>query len=198
MGGSVHLVVDEGKKETVLPRIVRAAVRLFVAKGIDGATTRDIAAEARVSEGALYRHFKSKTELAWHIFSTHVTQLALELTARVSSAKDMKDKIRSYISYCFESFETHQELFTYLIIAEHRELERFPDTQAHPGTVAMAMLEAGQKSGDLKKMDLRVATSLLFGSLHRLCLLRIYGSLKTDLRRLTDDVTESLWSALKR
>lgn len=190
--------VEEGKAGTVLPRIVRAAVKLFVAKGIDGTTTRDIAAEARVSEGALYRHFKSKNELAWTIFSTHVNRFSMELTARVSGESSFKSKIRSYISTCFESFEENPDLFTYLIISEHRELSKFPSTHVHPGNVAWDLMKEGQRAGALRPMDYFTAGSLLFGAVHRLCLVRSYGAVEEDLRTKTDDLAEGLWNALKK
>jgi AcrR family transcriptional regulator len=52
------------------PRIERAALEVFVREGVDAATTRAIAAQAGVSEGALYRHFRSKDELATSLFMT--------------------------------------------------------------------------------------------------------------------------------
>ena len=61
----MKFIVDAAKTKTVLPRVMRAAVRLFVAKGIDGTTIKDIAAAGGGSEGALYRHFQSKEELAY-------------------------------------------------------------------------------------------------------------------------------------
>lgn len=43
--------------------IVRAARTLFAEKGFDGATTRDLANAAGVSEALLYKHFPSKDSL---------------------------------------------------------------------------------------------------------------------------------------
>jgi AcrR family transcriptional regulator len=43
--------------------LVEAALRVFIARSYRGATTAEIAREARVSEPILYRHFPSKREL---------------------------------------------------------------------------------------------------------------------------------------
>lgn len=43
--------------------IIKAALPVFAEKGFDGATTRDIAAAAGVSEALLYRHFPGKEAL---------------------------------------------------------------------------------------------------------------------------------------
>jgi AcrR family transcriptional regulator len=194
----MRLILDPSKADTVLPRVIRAALRLFVEKGIDGATIKDIAGKAGVSEGALYRHFKSKNELAWHIFTVHLNRFALELTEQVSRAQGSRDKIRAYIAYCFQAFEEDRDLFTYLISSEHRELDRFPKTHVHPGHVALRLIEDGQKAGELRKMPVPVAASILLGAVHRLSLVRIYGTIPEDLRRHEDVVADALWQSLRK
>lgn len=48
--------------------ILNAAARLFARKGISGATMADIAREADLSAGAIYRYFSSKEELLRAVF----------------------------------------------------------------------------------------------------------------------------------
>jgi AcrR family transcriptional regulator len=59
----VHMVT--GRRTTVVRRrqIVSAARRLIVKYGSEHVTVRRIAKEIGVSEGAIYRHFKSKKEI---------------------------------------------------------------------------------------------------------------------------------------
>jgi AcrR family transcriptional regulator len=45
------------------PQIVAAARRLFARRGYDATTTREIAAEAGVSDALIYRHFRGKEAL---------------------------------------------------------------------------------------------------------------------------------------
>src|SRR5471032_2793029 len=53
-------------------RIDDAAIDLFIHMGVDAATTKLIAKAAEVSEGAIYRHYRSKDELALTLFmATH-------------------------------------------------------------------------------------------------------------------------------
>src|SRR3954466_8351143 len=44
-------------------RLLAAAARVYARVGLNGATTRGIAAEAGVNEVTLFRHFKSKDRL---------------------------------------------------------------------------------------------------------------------------------------
>jgi AcrR family transcriptional regulator len=193
----MHLIVDPTKENTILPRVIRAALTLFVRQGIDGTTTKEIARAAEVAEGALYRHFPSKNDLAWTLFYTHLDQFTRELSAAVAAEASTAGKIRAYVSYCLTSFEEDQELFTYLILSEHRELRKYSEILNHPGHVAVDIMAGGQKRGDLKSMDVFIGASILLGSIHRLCLAKIYGSIEAPLHDHQTTVFESLWAALK-
>ena len=49
---------------TTKAKIERAALTLFAEHGIDGVSTKQIAKKAGISEGAIYRHFSGKEDLA--------------------------------------------------------------------------------------------------------------------------------------
>lgn len=59
--------------------IAEAARGVFVAKGLDGARTADIASAAGVTETVLYRHFASKEEIFEEAILVPVERLASEL-----------------------------------------------------------------------------------------------------------------------
>ncbi len=68
--------------------ILRAAIHLFAEKGFRGATTRELAAAAGITEPVLYRHFRTKRDLYTAIIeakadeaSSHAADLA-ELARR--------------------------------------------------------------------------------------------------------------------
>ncbi|MBM3650754.1 MAG: helix-turn-helix transcriptional regulator, partial [Alphaproteobacteria bacterium] len=53
-----------GKAEETKSRLERAALTLFVARGVAETTTKEIAMAASVAEGTIYRYFPSKEQLA--------------------------------------------------------------------------------------------------------------------------------------
>ncbi|MEW6088026.1 MAG: helix-turn-helix domain-containing protein [bacterium] len=193
----MNLIINDNKKNTLLPKIMRAAVNLFIKKGVNATTTKDIAKKAKVAEGSLYRHFKSKDELAWHIFSANLNEFSQNLIKAVENKKNAKDKIKIFISQSLASFEKDRVLFTYMLISEHRELNKFPKNFIHPGHVALKIIEEGQKKGELKKINIYVAGSIFVGSLIRLCAVRMYGNIKDDIRNYEEDIFSSIWNALK-
>lgn len=54
--------------------ILRSAARLFARKGISGATMQEIANEADLSAGAIYRYYSSKEELLHAVFEEATTR----------------------------------------------------------------------------------------------------------------------------
>ena len=69
-------------------RIEKAAIRLFVDKGVTETSVRDIARAVDISEGALYRHFVSKDELVWAVFERHYVEFAGRLDALATGRDD--------------------------------------------------------------------------------------------------------------
>ena len=57
--------------------IEEAAIRLLATKGLAATTIRDIAAAAGVAEGALYRHYSGKDDMAWRLYCREVAAFTI-------------------------------------------------------------------------------------------------------------------------
>ena len=176
---------------------MRTAIHLFVKKGIHGTTIKDIAREAKVAEGALYRHYKSKEELAWQLFTTNLSQFTAELMAKVYPETTAKKRIQIFVEESFKAFESDPELYSYLILQEHNELDKYSQSYVHPGHVVTKIIEDGQKTGEIRAGDPYVLGSMFVGGVIRICVVKMYGNIKKDLQSLTNSVTEMIWAMLK-
>ena len=54
--------------------IIRAAKQMFVQQGYASTTISQIASEAEMATGTLYRYFKSKDELIWAVSHEHIEE----------------------------------------------------------------------------------------------------------------------------
>ena len=61
--------------EETRQKILEAVEKLILLRGLSRVTTREIARETGLSEGALYRHFKQKDEIFFAIMRKHLPTL---------------------------------------------------------------------------------------------------------------------------
>ena len=127
-------------------RIERAALTLFVEKSIEGVSTKSISEYAGVSEGLLYRHFKSKSDLARILMKTIHIRLT-ELVRRHMNqtlAAAVSDIVNDYVALADEDWP----LFAYHLLYMHR----FPNLSDEDGPLRAAadLVRFNQAAGRLR------------------------------------------------
>jgi len=90
--------------------ILKAAERVFAAKGYHAATVEEIATEAEFAVGTLYNFFGSKEELYREVINGVIGQLYAEAQQRVLSRDDPEQAIAAAIEVDLEYLERHRGL----------------------------------------------------------------------------------------
>src|SRR5215471_20243491 len=103
----------------VKDKVDEAAVGLFAARGVDGVSIAEIAAAAGVSQGALYRHYASKEELGWALFSTAYLRTGEELDRIRASKAEFGDAVTSMVAHFCALFDADTALFRFMLITQH-------------------------------------------------------------------------------
>ncbi len=142
------VITDErgvtAKAGTAKARIERAALTLFVERSIEGVSTKSIAASAGVSEGLLYRHFKSKDDLSRTLMKTIHDQLTILVRAHSAQSLDsaVSDIVRDYAALA----DNDWSLFAYHLLYMHR----FPNlAEDGPLRAAAELVRFNQGAGRL-------------------------------------------------
>ena len=101
-------------------RIERAALTLFVEKSIEGVSTKSISEYAGVSEGLLYRHFKSKSDLSRILMKTIHDRLTDLVRGHMNQplAAAVSDIVKDYVELADEDWP----LFAYHLLYMHLSL----------------------------------------------------------------------------
>lgn len=176
--------------------VMDAALKLFVEKGIEGTTTREIAQLAKAGEGTMFRHFESKEELAWHLFHENLTVFMGQLKEGLAKETTAKGRIRSMVSAGFNLYETDPTLCSFLLLTEHSAARRMAPGYETPLDLMAAVIVAGQKTGEIRPIDTHMAVALVFGAIIRVPFLRRSGWIERDLREAVDEVTDSVWKMI--
>jgi AcrR family transcriptional regulator len=95
-------------------QILRAAIRVFEAKGYERATTKEIADEADVSEGVLYYYFESKRDLLLHLVRAYDETVIAEME-ELKTAGDIRSFLRNILLKRFSDIDEQRQLFNAVI-----------------------------------------------------------------------------------
>jgi AcrR family transcriptional regulator len=178
-------------------RLTRVALELFVRQGVAETTIKHIAAAAKLSEGALYRHYPSKDELAWQLFATHFTGLARELDAIQGQHPTTRAKLEAMIRHFCRFFDRDPTLFTYLLVTQHGQLKRVTADMPNPTEVVRRVIADGMRRRDVPKVDPEVATLIVMGIVLQVAVGRMYGRIASDLEPLAGRLVAAAWGALR-
>jgi AcrR family transcriptional regulator len=194
---NVHYYKPMRDGKATKARISRAALELFVEKGVAEASVRDIAAAAEVAEGTLYRHFTGKDELAWDLFANNFAALAGELDRLQREQDSLAGKLTVMVEHFCTFFDHDSVLFSYLLLAQHDFLKRVPPDMPNPVDVVHQAIWRAMAEGELPRGDAAVAAAMVMGIVLQSAVFKIYGRITTSLTNLADNLTRACLRVLK-
>jgi len=131
-------VKSGSKKEELVQRrsvqILEAAARVFAQKGYHAATTKEIAAQAGVSEGTIYNYFQSKEDLLLSIprlisETTTLPALSQMLATPITSGEDEEKLLAIVLDNAFQTLQRNVDflkvLFSTLPTMDEETLEEY-------------------------------------------------------------------------
>ena len=148
--------------------IIEQATRLFVTHGYHGISMREIAEGVGVSKAALYYHFKDKEAL----FLATLTAELERIEHIVQEAQQAEATAREQIEQIMRGiFEQAPEQRAIIRLASHEIVHLSPKTRAEFSRIYQekfigqieAILSAGVSRGELRSMNVRLATWILLG-----------------------------------
>jgi AcrR family transcriptional regulator len=185
-----------GKAEETKSRLERAALTLFVARGVAETTTKEIAMAASVAEGTIYRYFPSKEVLALDLFLRHHRALAEALTAAHKPAKGLKAKIEAIVRCYCEWADRDWPLFAYHLLNQHSFLIQVPDGTPNPVIVVRDVVAQAMKAGEIPRRNADLAAATAFGVVLQPAAYKVYGRFNGPLSAHMRYFADSAWAVL--
>jgi len=172
---------------TTKARIERAAICLFSERNIDAVTTREIAAESGVSEGAIYRHYSGKAELAQTLFFAIHKKLAEEIRAAGEAYDDIESQTRAIVGAYCKAADEDWALFSYHLLNAHHFLPgpggRAKADADNPVAQVEKIVAAAMERGDLAKGAPALKAAMALGVVLQSALHKLYGRITGDLSK---------------
>lgn len=176
-------------------RIERAALTLFAAKGVDATTTKDIAAGAGISEGAIYRHFTGKDQLASELFSTHYAALAGDVDAILAEDSKLASRVRRIVAYFCRLFDSDRDLFAFILLSQHGQLPKLQPHMPNPVDSLHRMFVEAAAAGECRADDPDLLAAGALGIVLQTAVFVLYGRLSGPLAPRADALAAAVLRA---
>jgi AcrR family transcriptional regulator len=193
--------VAQGHKSTSVRKkqIMDAARKLIMRAGSEHVTVRNMAKEVGISEAAIYRHFKSKTEILSFLADTVADGLLHDIDAAGSVGFTSVDIIDEILKTHLSSIEQRRGL-SFLVLAEiisfgDKSLNKKVSDSIQIYVDRLKLLLAdGARAGLVRQdINLHAAAMLLFGMIQGLVNIWALNGYKFDI---TEKYSE-LWKVYK-
>jgi AcrR family transcriptional regulator len=160
-------------------RIEAAALALFAERGVDGVSIRDIAQEVGVTEGALYRHFPSKQELARALFLDRYGALARGVEQARSRHATFPARLEALVDFFVSSFDEDPAGFAYVLVSQHNHLREIPADAPDNAVEALGRIFAeAMAAGAIPRGDVALVSAMALGLVVQPAIFFIYGRLE--------------------
>lgn len=177
--------------------IEEAAIALFATKGLARTTIKDIAAAAGVTEGALYRHYDGKEEMAWKLYNREVA-LFVRLVSRLLFDERMEFTLRLGLAVktIYDYYLYHADRFAFILLTQHGfPEEKLLSRDSDPMEMATRFVGQAVGRGEIPPCDADLHAALLLGAILQPLVMHRYGRLDLSAD-IADQVTAACLRAL--
>jgi AcrR family transcriptional regulator len=150
-------------------KILAAAALLFSSHRFHEARMEDIAAQAEVGKGTLYRYFKDKEELYLALLARAAEGLQKRLREALEGPGSPREKLVAVVGTLLGYFDEQPHVLDVIMHAEamQRPGQEFPwqKIRQQTNTLVEDLLKAGKRDGVFAVEDTHLATLMLLGGL---------------------------------
>lgn len=154
-------------KQQTREKVLQAARELFIERGYEGATIRDIARAAGMSTGAVFASFADKTELFDAILSDDFAALQDPMQDAMVSAANTRDALVGMFGAAYSAHSAQLPLIQAALAASWTrtpEAEKLRRETLRPiRSLVIQTLERGVERGELvARFDLRLVADMIW------------------------------------
>ena len=182
-------------------QLLKAARKVFRAKGYDGASVSEIVREAGVAQGTFYLYFRSKRDAAVSLRDGLMETMAQAAATAMKSHTSFEDRLQSLIAAGFKVARRNADLFRLAFIgADETHSEMHSESPEHASILRgmTDLFRDAVDAGEMEAMDPEIAARLATGLLqHAMIEAFVFGE-GEESDRLEQGVSALLLNALRR
>jgi len=183
-------------------KIVQALRKLLEEKDFNAITTSEIAKCARVTEGLIYKYFKSKRGLLYETLAECFAKFINDTNQKIDKVNGSIEKVRKII-YCYLNIYNTDRVMARMLLLEVRNSKDFYESNAYKmvqmhSRSVLNIIEQGIINDEFKKnIKPAVMRSNLFGAIEHACLPGILFERDIPVDEKARDICEIFLNGIK-
>lgn len=181
------------EKQEMHQRILNGARKIFLEKGYEKTSMRNIANEINYSPGILYFHFKDKSEIFQELHKEGFTLLLRQLRV-LSSVADPFERLKAsgrvFIKFAQENKDYYNLMFMVEETVKDPTEARFKIAHEAINHLHNVISDC-QKQGRFKDMDTDYFTFMVLSTLHGICALFCKDRTGSFVNKTNDELMEN-------
>lgn len=129
------------KNSNTEQNILKAAKKVFVAKGMAGARMQEIADEAAINKALLHYYFRSKEKLFEAVFTEILSKLIPDISELLLSELPLFDKIRKFTEHYIDTIRKNPLIPVFILHELNREPEGIARTFKNMGVQPQVFID---------------------------------------------------------
>jgi TetR/AcrR family transcriptional regulator len=168
-------MVKNQKDATTEEKILSAAKKIFISKGMAGARMQDMADEAGINKALLHYYFKNKEQLFENIFTRLTKGFWQQITSVFESDTPLFEKIQTFCSMYIDKVIENPYIPLFVLYEMNQRpagfvKKMFRNNPPKPGKL-MQQIEAEVKAGNIRP----ISSAQLIINMISLCVLPFIG-----------------------
>jgi AcrR family transcriptional regulator len=170
-------------------KILETALVLFVRDGLCETSVRDIAKASGFTNPALFKHFRSKDDLARYLFERCYLELAELVSTAIASGDTFGAKQRAVIDAYLAALDRDSNSVLYVQEGLRHFWPQMPERVRRHSIVGEVrrLLQLGRAEGRVTDdIDIELLTTAWLGTLQQFARFRFFGEFKQPVRVLAN------------
>lgn len=183
-------------------KIIKSFSGLMKKKDFHSITTAEIAGNAKVTEGLIYKYFKDKKDLLYQVLNEHFLEFQKKITTRLAHKKSSVEKLEIIIFSSLESYAGNRVFSKILLLEVRNSLEFFNSCaygmiQEYAKTILDIIQEGIQKKELKSDTDPYLLRKVILGAIEHACLGEIIFGRELDIETVSQGIANIVFNGVK-
>lgn len=183
-------------------KIMISLSTLMITKDFHSITTAEIARNAGVTEGLIYKYFKDKKDLLYQVLNNHFQTFYNHVIQKIEPRQSSIEKLSVIIRTTIKCYAENR-VFAKILLLEVRNSQKYFSSEAYDmvkiySATILDIIRQGIKNAEIKReVDPYALRQVILGSIEHACLTNLIFDKKINTESITKHICNIIFNGVR-